>query len=172
MSGGDARKQYILETTGTGVAIFDYDNDDLPDMFIANGTTLDGDGDGGTVERSPLSKSRATPLRRRHRARRLARVGWGQGVCAADYDSDGHRDLFVTYYGQTRSIATKGTARSGTLPRRLACKERPRWDTGCSFFDYDLDGRLDLSSPAILKFDRARVPAPAPADTASGRACR
>ena len=41
--GGVDTKKYIIETTGTGVAIFDYDNDGWPDIFIVNGTTLEGD---------------------------------------------------------------------------------------------------------------------------------
>src|SRR5262249_60014902 len=43
VSGGEDRKRYILETTGSGVAIFDYDGDGAMDVFLANGTTLDAD---------------------------------------------------------------------------------------------------------------------------------
>src|SRR5262249_47242444 len=87
-SGGKTRKDYIIETTGNGVAIFDYDGDGAEDVFIANGTTLE----------------------RREGARRLPQLyhndgrgrftevgekagftleGWGQGVCVGDYDNDG-----------------------------------------------------------------------------------
>ncbi len=161
VSGGDARKQYILETTGTGVAIFDYDNDDLPDVFIANATSLDGDGDGGTAS-GHLYRNRGQLRFEDVTARAgLTRVGWGQGVCAADYDSDGHRDLLVTYFGQTALYRNEGdgTFRDVAATAGIASIE-PRWDTGCSFFDFDLDGRLDLIVTSYLKFDRARVPAP------------
>ncbi len=161
VSGGDERKQYILETTGTGVAIFDFDNDGLPDVFVANATTLDGDGEG----------ARATGHLYRNRGRLLfedvteraglTRVGWGQGVCAADYDNDGHRDLLVTYFGQTALYRNNGdgTFRDVAADSGLAI-DRPRWDTGCSFFDYDLDGKLDLIITSYLQFDRSRIPAP------------
>src|SRR4029453_5177155 len=101
IAGGDDRKQYILETTGTGVAIFDYDNDGLPDVFVANATSLDGDGEGARAT-TPLYRNRGEFAFEDTTVRAgLARVGWGQGVCAADYDNDGHRDLLVTYFGQT-----------------------------------------------------------------------
>ena len=161
VSGGDARKQYILETTGTGVAIFDYDNDELPDVFVANATSLDGDGEGGTAS-SHLYRNRGQLRFEDVTARAgLTRVGWGQGVCAADYDSDGHRDLLVTYFGQTALYHNEGdgTFRDVAATAGIAGVE-PRWDTGCSFFDFDLDGRLDLIITSYLKFDRARVPAP------------
>ena len=80
ISGGDDRKQYILETTGTGVAIFDYDNDGLPDVFVANATSLDGDGEGARAT-SHLYRNRGQlTVRRRHGPRRpgARRLGTGR----------------------------------------------------------------------------------------------
>jgi hypothetical protein len=91
----------------------------------------------------------------------LARSGWAQGACVGDYDNDGNRDLFVTYYGQSVLYRNQGngsfrdvTSESGALAAT------PRWDTGCSFFDYDLDGDLDLVVTSYLAFDKDKVPAP------------
>src|SRR5437773_924959 len=80
-------KKYILETTGNGVALFDFDEDGLPDIFIANGTTLDGDGP-GQLSTGHLYRNRGG-LRFDDVTERagLARVGWGQGVCVGDYDN-------------------------------------------------------------------------------------
>jgi enediyne biosynthesis protein E4 len=161
ISGGDDRKQYILETTGTGVAIFDYDNDGLPDVFLANATSLDGDGEGARAT-SHLYRNRGQLTFEDVTVRAgLARVGWGQGVCAADYDNDGHRDLLVTYFGQTALYHNEGdgTFRDVAVAAGIAAAQ-PRWDTGCSFFDFDLDGRLDLIVTSYLRFDRSRIPAP------------
>src|SRR2546427_8550281 len=55
--GGASSKKYIIETTGTGVAIFDYDNDGWPDIFFVNGTTLEG---------FPAGQSRTNHLHRNH----------------------------------------------------------------------------------------------------------
>jgi hypothetical protein len=161
VSGGDERKQYILETTGTGVAIFDYDNDGLPDVFLANATTLEGDGEGAhATGHLYRNRGRLTFEDVTERAG-LTRVGWGQGVCAADYDNDGHRDLLVTYFGQTALYRNNGdgTFRDVAAASGLAT-DQPRWDTGCSFFDFDLDGKLDLIITSYLQFDRTRIPAP------------
>ncbi|HUK41660.1 MAG TPA: VCBS repeat-containing protein, partial [Candidatus Acidoferrales bacterium] len=98
--GGVGTKKYIIETTGTGVAIFDYDNDGWPDIFVVNGTTLD------------TATSASGPTNHLYRNNHdgtftdvtekagLHHGGWGQGVCVGDYDNDGNEDLFVTYYGE------------------------------------------------------------------------
>jgi len=161
ISGGDEHKQYILETTGTGVTIFDYDNDDLPDVFIANATSLDGDGEGARAT-GHLYRNRGHLTFEDVTVRAgLTRVGWGQGTCAADYDNDGHRDLLVTYFGQTALYHNQGdgTFRDVAATAGIAAAT-PRWDTGCSFFDFDVDGRLDLIITSYLQFDRSRIPAP------------
>ncbi|HMC75700.1 MAG TPA: VCBS repeat-containing protein, partial [Vicinamibacterales bacterium] len=101
VSGGQDAKKYILETTGSGVAIFDFDNDGLMDVYLANATTLDGEGPGKTAT-GHLYRNRGG-LRFDDVTERagLTRTGWGQGVCVGDYDNDGRRDLFVAYYGQS-----------------------------------------------------------------------
>src|SRR5256712_1525883 len=98
--GGEKTKKYIIETTGTGVAIFDYDNDGWPDIFVVNGTTL---------ETLPTSKAPTSHLYHNNHdgtftdvtaKAGLTHSGWGQGVCVGDYDNDGFEDLYVTYYGK------------------------------------------------------------------------
>ena len=91
----------------------------------------------------------------------LTRTGWAQGVCAADYDGDGYRDLFVTYYGHSVLYHNErnGTFRDVTKEAGLL-SAGVRWDTGCSFADYDLDGKLDLMVSGYIDFDRTKVPVP------------
>ena len=102
--GGVDTKKYIIETTGTGVAIFDYDNDGWPDIFFVNGTTLEDFQSGQErADQSPLPQQSRRHFHRRHRESRLLdATGWGQGVCVGDYDNDGWEDLYVTYYGKNR----------------------------------------------------------------------
>jgi enediyne biosynthesis protein E4 len=158
--GGVDSKKYIIETTGTGVAIFDYDNDGWPDLFVVNGTTLD-----------PLAGAApSNHLYRNHRdgtftdvtlQAGLVHTGWGQGVCVGDYDNDGYEDLFVTYYGRNVLYHNNG---NGTF-REVGDKARVSgsgsvWSTGCAFVDYDRDGKLDLFVSSYVDFDLKNTPAP------------
>ena len=160
VSGDAARKKFIIEATGSGVAIFDADGDGLMDVFLANGTTLDGGGAGaGSTSRlyrnlGDLRFEDVTePAGLRH-------VGWAQGVCAGDYDNDGATDLVVTYYGQSTLYRNLGGGRFSDVTGAAGLTASTRWDTGCTFVDYDRDGRLDLAVTSYLEFDRTRVPEP------------
>ena len=89
----------------------------------------------------------------------LGEGGWGQGVCAGDYNNDGLRDLFVTYYGQSVLYRNRGAESSADVTEEAGLRApRTRWDTGCTFVDYDRDGRLDLAVTNYLEFDRTKVP--------------
>ena len=152
-NGGDATKKFILETTGSGAAFFDYDNDGLPDIFLVSGEgglsrLYHNDGNGRFTDvtvRMGLGSAR----------------GWGQGVCAADYDNDGYTDLFVTYWGQNHLYRNIGGVRFEDVTERAGLKQdRIRYNTGCAFLDYDNDGRADLFVANYLKFDPASTPRP------------
>ncbi len=159
--GGAARKDYILETTGNGVAIFDYDGDGRNDLFFVNGTTL-----------QPRSGAPPATLQLYHNdgAGRFSDVsrkagftaeGWGQGVCAGDYDNDGRTDLLVTYYGHNvlfRNLGD-GAFRDVTAQAGLPVTGT-RYGSGCSFFDYDRDGRLDLFVANYVDLDLKKTPKP------------
>jgi hypothetical protein len=161
VSGSKDHKKYILETTGGGVAIFDADGDGLMDIFLVNGTTLDGAGEGATATNHLYRNLGHLRFEDVTEKAGLRRNGWGQGVCAGDYDNDGRRDLFVTYYGHSVLYHNEGGGvfRDVTAEAGLA-SEAIRWDTGCSFFDYDLDGRLDVVVTGYVDFDRSKVPEP------------
>jgi hypothetical protein len=161
VSGGVDKKNYILETTGSGVVIFDYDNDGLMDIFIPNGTTLDGQGRGKTSTSHLYHNLGNLRFEDVTEKAGLAKVGWGQGACAADYDNDGHTDLFVTYYGHSVLYhnESNGTFKDVTDAAGLK-SDVIRWDTGCSFFDYDLDGKVDLVISGYVEFDQSKIPEP------------
>jgi enediyne biosynthesis protein E4 len=158
VSGGVEKKNYILETTGNGVAIFDYDNDGLMDIFLVNATTLDGADKSTSHLYHNLGNLRFEDVTQEAG---LGKVGWGQGACAADYDNDGYTDLLVTYYGHSVLYHNQGNGTFKDVTEAAGLKsDAVRWDTGCSFFDYDLDGKLDLVVTGYVEFDRSKIPEP------------
>src|SRR5467141_3147947 len=154
--GGENTKTYIIETTGTGVAIFDYDNDGWPDIFVVNGTTL---------EASPTGKGPASHLYHNNHdgtfsdvtaKAGLTQTGWGQGVCVGDYDSDGFEDLYVTYYGKNVLYHNNGDGTFTEVGEKAhVAGSGKAWGTGCAFVDYDRDGKLDLIVANYVDYDSA-----------------
>ena len=159
VSGSPANKQYIVETTGTGVAIFDYDNDGLPDIFLVNGDRFQKDGTPST----PLLYRNLGGLKFEDVTKKagLSHTGWGQGVCAGDIDNDGYVDLFMTQWGENVLYRNQGngTFRDETEARGLG-SSKTRWSTGCAFVDFNRDGALDLVVVHYIEFDPAKTPHP------------
>ncbi|HZP01997.1 MAG TPA: VCBS repeat-containing protein, partial [Terriglobia bacterium] len=152
--GGERSKRYILEANGCGAAFFDYDHDGWLDVFLLNGSRLEGFPPGQEPTNHLLRNNRDGTFTDVTRRAGLGRSGWAQGVCVGDYDNDGRDDLFVTYWGQNVLYHNNGdgtftdvTAQAGLL------SPRTRWSTGCAFVDYDRDGRLDLFVSHYLVFD-------------------
>jgi hypothetical protein len=159
--GGERANTFLLETTGTGAAFFDYDGDGWLDIFLVNGTTLEGF-PAGQAPTSHLYRNRQDGTFEDVTSRAgLVQSGWGQGVCSADYDNDGHEDLFVSYYGQDRLFRNRGdgTFTDVTASAGLA-RKRTRWGAGCAFLDYDRDGSLDLFVANYIDLDLATAPRP------------
>jgi hypothetical protein len=159
--GGTATNKYLLETTGTGVAVIDYDDDGWLDLFVVNGSVLEGFPNGNVPTSHLYRNQRDGTFRDVTAAAGLTQSGWGQAACSGDYDNDGHDDLFVTYWGQNRLYHNRG---DGTFEEVTAAaglrNARPRWSTGCAFLDFDRDGRLDLFAANYIDFDLASAPVP------------
>jgi hypothetical protein len=161
--GGVDRKRFIIETNGAGVAFLDYDNDGWTDALVLNGVRLK-DGGREVIDYPPG----AAPVSHLYRNNRdgtfvdvsaragLRASGWASSVCAGDYDNDGLLDLFVTYYGRNVLYRNRG---DGTFDDATSRAGLPaggtRWGSGCTFLDYDRDGRADLFVANYLSFDLA-----------------
>jgi len=160
--GGIDRKDYILETTGNGVAIFDYDGDGRNDIFIVNGTRLN-----STASSPPqlYHNEGNGHFRDVAESAGLTVTGWGQGVCVGDFDNDGHPDMLVTYYGHNILYRNRG---DGTFEDVTAKAKLPttgiRYGSGCSFVDYDRDGYLDLVVANYVDLDLDKTPRPGQSD--------
>src|SRR5579871_6822339 len=88
--GGTKTKEYILETTGGGVALFDYDNDGWLDIFQVNGFRLNGLNTGDEPTNHLFRNNRDGSFTDVTEQAGLVHHGWGQGVCVGDYDGDGN----------------------------------------------------------------------------------
>jgi len=159
--GGEHKNRYLLETTGCGVAFYDFDHDDWLDIFLVNGTRLEGFSKGQEPVSQLFKNNRDGTFTNITAKSGMVRSGWGQGCCVGDYDNDGLDDLFVSYYGQNVLYKNHGdgtftdvTAKAGLLQNRL------RWNSGCAFLDATRSGHLDLFVANYIAFDLKTAPVP------------
>ncbi len=157
--GGQERNRYLLETTGCGVALIDYDRDGWLDVFLVNGTTIEGFPD-DVAPTAHLYRNRGDGrFEDATEAAGLRQTGWGQGACVGDVDGDGWDDLYVTYWGQNRLFRNTG-GRFEDVTSRAGLETARRWGAGCAFLDYDRDSRLDLIVANYIDMDLASTPTP------------
>ncbi len=158
-------RKYLIETMGSGVAAFDFDNDGLLDLFFVNGAHLSDPQPKGSV---PQKAGPAEWNRLFHQKKDgtfedvtekagLQGAGYGMGVAVGDYDNDGFEDLYVTAYGGNKLYRNNGdgtftdvTASSGTGGPTTPGKT---WSTSAAWVDLDNDGLLDLVVLRYMEWD-------------------
>ena len=152
-------QKYILETIGCGCAFIDYDNDGWMDLFLLSGTRVEGAPDDATNRL--YKNNRDGTFTDVTDTAGLRAAGWASGVCVGDYNNDGLDDMFCTYFGQNRLYRNNGdgTFTDVTGPAGLL-NPQPRWGAGCSFVDYNRDGRLDLFVSNYVNFSFEHAPVP------------
>jgi hypothetical protein len=159
--GGQETNKYLLETTGCGAAALDYDNDGWLDIFLVNGSVLEGFPQGEEPTNHLYRNKGDGTFEDVTRRAGLVQSGWGQSACSGDYDNDGYEDLFVTYWGQNRLYRNNGNGTFADVTNSTGVMQnRPRWGAGCAFLDYDRDGLLDLIAANYIDLDLASTPVP------------
>jgi len=159
--GGEHKNKYLLETTGCGVAFYDYDNDGWLDIFLVNGTRLEGFPTGQEPTSHLFKNNRDGTFTDVTVKAGVAHSGWGQGVCIGDYDNDGFEDLFVSYFGKNVLYHNNGDGTFTDVTEKAGVGGNgKRWNTGCAFLDYDRDGHLDLFVANYIDLDLAAAPVP------------
>jgi hypothetical protein len=155
---GGLEKRTILEMPGSGVALFDYDNDGWLDIYLVNGSTF-------PALAGKEAAPRAMLLHNNHDGTftdvtaeaGVANERWGFGAVVGDFDNDGWPDIYVTNFGKNRLYHNN---RNGTFTdvAEKAGVALGGWSTGATWGDYDRDGRLDLFVPGYVKFDAEHPP--------------
>jgi hypothetical protein len=164
--GAEEKNKFLLETTGCGAAFVDYDDDGWLDIFLVNGTRFETNFPSGSEPVSRLYKNNRDGTFTDVTAKAgVARHGWGQGVCAGDFNNDGHVDLFVSYWGDCSLWRNNGNGTFTDVAEKAGVTTRTksglkRWNTGCAFLDYDRDGHLDLYIGNYIDFDPKTAPLP------------
>ncbi len=156
-------QKYLIETMPGGVALFDYNNDGLLDIFLVNG------GHVASPMQTPENFDRHNPLywNRLYRQNKdgsftdvtqqagLANAGdgnYGMGVAVGDYDNDGYPDLYVTSYGKNVLYHNNGDGTFTDVTAKAGVAAGG-WSVSAGFFDYDNDGKLDLFVTRYMEWD-------------------
>jgi hypothetical protein len=137
-------QKYMIETMPGGLAIFDYNNDGRPDLFFTNGAAV-----------PSLEKQGPTDWNRLYRndgdwkftdvteSAGLQGEGYAMGAAAADFDGDGHIDLFIAGVHRNQLFRNLGNGKFADVTARSNIKSN-EWSVAAGWFDYDGDGRPDL----------------------------
>jgi enediyne biosynthesis protein E4 len=155
-------KKYLIETMGSGVALFDYDNDGLLDIFFVNGAPLTDPMDKEAVPQKTGPKYWNRLFHQKKdgtfedvtEKAGLQGIGYGMGVAVGDYDNDGYEDLYVTAYGGNRLYHNNGNGTFTDVTEKSGTGGNG-WSTSATWVDLDNDGLLDLVVLRYLdwKFD-------------------
>ena len=159
-------KKYIVESMSGGVALFDYDNDGLLDIYFVNSLTVDMVKSGGKTRSALYHNNGDGTFTDVTDKAGVGDVGWGMGVAVGDYDNDGFDDLFVTCLGKNHLFHNNGNGTFTDVTDKAGVGAS-RWSTGAAFVDYDNDGKLDLFVSNYVDFDINHLP-----EFGKGRTCQ
>ncbi len=153
-------KKYLIETMGSGVALFDYDNDGRLDLFLVNGAPLSDPTPKGTIPQKTGPKYWNRLYHQKPDGTfedvtvkaGLQGTGYDMGVAVGDYDNDGYDDLYVTGYGGNHLYHNNGDG-TFTDVTQSSGTGGSGWSTSAAWVDLDNDGLLDLVVLRYVKWD-------------------
>jgi enediyne biosynthesis protein E4 len=168
---GTPAKDYIIETKGSGVCLFDYDNDGWLDIYLVNGSTLDALNGKATPPHAALFHNNHDGTFTDVSAKAgVTNDRWGFGCAVGDYDNDGWPDLYVSNFGKNRLYHNNKNGTFTDLAEKAGV-QLGNWSSGVTWGDYDGDGRLDLFVAGYLHWDWNNPPAKGGEDGSSNAFC-
>ena len=153
---GASGEKYFLEPLGSGVALFDYDNDNDLDLYFVNGNSLQSS-DTNNSHRNRLFRNDDTDFVDITDLAGVGDTGYGLGCCVGDYNNDGVIDLYVANFGANVLYQNKGDG-TFTDVARQAKVDGNQLSSSCAFADYDNDGDLDLYTVNYVQFNLEENP--------------
>jgi FG-GAP repeat. len=153
-SGNELSKKYIVEANGSGVAFLDYDRDGRLDIFVVNGSRLEGFPPGKAPTNHLYKNLGNGKFKDVTEQAGLSHSGWGNGVCIADFNNDGYADIYITYWGSNVLYRNNGDGSFTDITGEAGVGgSGKQWSSGCTFIDYDRDGLADLFVTEYQRFD-------------------
>jgi enediyne biosynthesis protein E4 len=150
-------KRFIVESMSGGVALLDFDNDGLLDIYLTDSLTVETVRD-TKAARSALYRNLGNGKFQDVTDRAgVGHPGWAMGVCTADVDGDGWEDIYVTGLGRNFLYHNNADGTFTDIAQRAGLAGGG-WSAGCGFADYDRDGDLDLFVSRYVHFDFDRLP--------------
>jgi enediyne biosynthesis protein E4 len=155
---GTLQKSYIIETTGSGVALLDYDNDGWLDIYLVNGSTYDAlSGKTEPPHAALFHNNHDGTFTNVAAAAGVTNDRWGYGVAIGDYDNDGWPDIYVSNFGKNRLYHNNHDGTFTDVAEKAGV-QLGNWSNGPTFGDYDGDGLLDLFVPGYVHYDMNHPP--------------
>jgi enediyne biosynthesis protein E4 len=155
-NGAITGQKHQIETMLGGVAVFDYDGDGLLDIFFTNGARQPDLNKHDPSYWNRLYRNRGSGVFEDVTAKAgVAGEGYSMGVAAADYDNDGHPDLFVAGVRRNSLYRNRGDGTFEDVTAKSGIHNEP-WSVAAGWFDYDGDGRLDLFVVNYVVWDGAK----------------
>ena len=148
---GESGQKYFIEPIGSGVALFDFDNDHDLDLYLVNGSDLPGRVS-PTLPTNHLYRNDGNTFTDITAQAAVGDTGYGLGCCIGDYNNDGFTDLYVTNYGANVLYRNNGDGTFADVTVHAGVGGN-RFSSGCAFVDIDVDGDLDLYLVNYVQFD-------------------
>jgi hypothetical protein len=168
---GMTGKFYLPEITGSGGALFDFDNDGDLDVYLVQGNALEPNTKPavtmfpwrgpqpprGRLFRNELGRPGAISFIDVTEESGIVATGYGMGAAVGDINNDGLPDLYLTNLGSNQMYLNNGAGKFVDVTKESGTDD-PRWSTSGSFVDYDRDGWLDLMLVNYAEFSVTNSP--------------